>query len=668
MTISITKSSRIVSLAVGAGLVLAVAFGSFAAPAQALTQAEATAIIQVLGLTGSQAAIIQGLVTTGGTGSTSCSFTGSLTIGATGAQVTCLQQELIAMGFSIPAGATGYFGTQTQAAVAAWQTSKGVTPPAGYFGPISQAAWGMGGTPGTPGTPSTPSGLSGGAGSIADADFISNLNNEDVGEDQNDVEVAGLEIEADDGSDIELTAVTLDFDRSSAGTGSSDDLEDYATEVTVWFDGDMVASVDADDFDDDNDFSRTISLDSGAIVRAGDTGDLVVAVSGIGNLDSDDADETWNVQFEGLRFRDAQGATITDSSTGDIDSTSDNDTTTDTYEREFTFATFATANDVELTVSEASDNPETQSIEAEDGDEVVLAVGTLEAEGSDIEIKELTATTTAAGTGSSDDIASQFILRIDGEEVDTINSTACVTAADCDGTGTTAVYVFDDVDYTVNEGDEVEFEIVAELNAISATFVAGDSLTADVDSAFIVAEDESGEDLSASELSGTLNGDAQTFYEDGISVVFASETASAPADADLDHTGSYTLRFDVTAFGADAYILDTTGTTTDVSGVEWSVSGGTFAPSGDEAGSTLTCSGCDDDTNTFIVRQGETEEFTLTVQLNNTGGTADFYGVQLDRVHFNDEDSAAIGDFTDVDSASGLPDDIETREIHLETA
>ncbi|PJA94334.1 hypothetical protein CO131_01945, partial [Candidatus Kaiserbacteria bacterium CG_4_9_14_3_um_filter_50_16] len=54
-------------------------------------------------------------------GTSSCSFSRSLTIGSTGADVTCLQNALIAGGFSIPAGATGYFGTQTRAAVASWQ-------------------------------------------------------------------------------------------------------------------------------------------------------------------------------------------------------------------------------------------------------------------------------------------------------------------------------------------------------------------------------------------------------------------------------------------------------------------------------------------------------------------------------------------------------------------
>jgi hypothetical protein len=68
-----------------------------------------------------------------------------MTIGATGADVTCLQQALIAGGFAIPAGATGYFGNKTKTAVIAWQKSAGVAPTSGYFGPISRAHWNLGG-------------------------------------------------------------------------------------------------------------------------------------------------------------------------------------------------------------------------------------------------------------------------------------------------------------------------------------------------------------------------------------------------------------------------------------------------------------------------------------------------------------------------------------------
>ncbi len=88
------------------------------------------ALVFVFGLTGINKA-----------SAATCVFTGSLTIGASGAEVTCLQEYLISAGYSIPAGATGYFGTQTQMAVAAWQTAHNVAPAAGYFGPLSQATY-----------------------------------------------------------------------------------------------------------------------------------------------------------------------------------------------------------------------------------------------------------------------------------------------------------------------------------------------------------------------------------------------------------------------------------------------------------------------------------------------------------------------------------------------
>lgn len=66
-------------------------------------------------------------------------FKRDLAVGASGADVTSLQKYLIKQGFSIPAGATGYFGAQTKSAVAEWQKYHGITPSIGYFGPKSRA-------------------------------------------------------------------------------------------------------------------------------------------------------------------------------------------------------------------------------------------------------------------------------------------------------------------------------------------------------------------------------------------------------------------------------------------------------------------------------------------------------------------------------------------------
>ncbi len=68
------------------------------------------------------------------------SFYRDLTVGSEGADVTALQEYLIARGFlTMPAGvAKGYFGELTRSAVARWQSSVGLTPAAGYFGQKSR--------------------------------------------------------------------------------------------------------------------------------------------------------------------------------------------------------------------------------------------------------------------------------------------------------------------------------------------------------------------------------------------------------------------------------------------------------------------------------------------------------------------------------------------------
>lgn len=54
--------------------------------------------------------------------------------GQTSSDVTALQNFLIGQGYAIPAGATGYFGAQTQTALQNWQTSVGITSSTPGFG------------------------------------------------------------------------------------------------------------------------------------------------------------------------------------------------------------------------------------------------------------------------------------------------------------------------------------------------------------------------------------------------------------------------------------------------------------------------------------------------------------------------------------------------------
>ncbi|HVX90366.1 MAG TPA: peptidoglycan-binding protein [Candidatus Paceibacterota bacterium] len=101
-------------------------------------------------------AILNGSTYTESTGAPSnlpASFTRDLDAGTSGSDVTALQRWLIAQGYTIPAGATGYYGSQTKAAVAAYQAAHGITPPAGRFGPATRASISLGMAAGTTAPP-----------------------------------------------------------------------------------------------------------------------------------------------------------------------------------------------------------------------------------------------------------------------------------------------------------------------------------------------------------------------------------------------------------------------------------------------------------------------------------------------------------------------------------
>ena len=76
--------------------------------------------------------------------SANAALTRNLSVGSTGADVAELQTFLISKGFSIPAissgvAVPGYFGSQTKAAVMAYQAANGI-PSTGFFGPLTMAS------------------------------------------------------------------------------------------------------------------------------------------------------------------------------------------------------------------------------------------------------------------------------------------------------------------------------------------------------------------------------------------------------------------------------------------------------------------------------------------------------------------------------------------------
>ena len=587
-------------------------------------------------------------------GSCDYTFTVPMGMGSTGADVKNLQQFLnmdaetrvSASGVGSAGQESMYYGALTAAAVSKFQTkyrSEVLTPlglvnATGYFGNSSitkaNAICAEDGNDDNDSTGSGSSALEGGAGSIDDVDYITSLNNEEVGEDEEDVEVAGIEIEAD-GSDIEIRAVNLNF--SDVGsTNNDDDLDEYADEISVWFNGEEVARLDADKFEDDDSYTKTVSLDRGAIVREGDTGELVVAVSGISNLDNASAGDSWSVEFESVRFLDAQGATITDSTTGDIN---------DGSGRTFTFETFATAADTELKIREDDDDVnDAQTVQIDTNDEtedVALLSFTIEVEGdSDVVIEDLPVFLTASGFNIDDGISAVKLV-MDGDEVDSNNVSSL--------TGTTGTTTFTNIDLDLEAGETYEFLVTVDINsATAASFASGDSIMAEIRSAerdSLDAEDESGETIVVGDKSGTALGEAHTLATEGVMISEGASDSTDTKDTNGDTAGGeqglFTINFEVTAFEDTIYIptgaTSATGTVTAASGVSYAVenSDGDQVEIGAAAASSTAAvsSSADKSGNYFVVEDGQTETFTLNVTF--TPMTDGYYRGQLDGVNFN---------------------------------
>lgn len=602
---SFTKRSAVlfVALALVAGTAL---------PAKAATIDQLQ--LQIASLMAQIAALQAGTQT-----SAQATFTRDLTIGAQGADVTQLQNWLISRGHAIPAGATGYFGAQTAAALAAYQRANGITPAVGYFGPVTRAKVNatIVTTPTTPTTPGTGNVLRGGAGSIDSFKLLSGLNNEEVGEDEEDVEVAGLEVEVDDGSDIRFTSVRLTFDEGTANR----DFKRYASEVSIMLDGNEIARVDADEFTKRNNWSKNISVDSDAIIRAGKTGELTVAVSAISNLDSADEGETWTVDFAQVRFMDADGASITEDP--------------GTAARTFSFEAFAKAANVGLRITEGDEDVNDSRVIIVDANkrtenEDVLSFN-VEVEGdSDIELSSLPIAFTVTGADFLDDMASSVTLSVDGDEVASENVRADNNTV-----------VFDDLDLTLEAGETYEFTVSVDFLALSSTLDEGDTIEAafgetQTNSNDFDAEDESGEELGDNDIKGSVIGGAHAVYENGIDVTFVSasqEVTSVGDDAGEADQGTYRIVFDVTARGEDMRI-DRSCAENQVNvagqGVEYTIS--------EADKNTTVCllssssSDSEDTANTFEVDENRTRRFTLTVVAT---ATADHFAqVSLDSINW----------------------------------
>ena len=156
-SITHSVSGRIAAGAVGVAMAIALIGAAAPVSAAALTSAQVSAIISLLQSFGADAATIANVqasltggtpVNTGGTGGACPVLSRDLQLGSSGSDVKSLQQylnssattQVASAGAGSPGNESTYFGSLTKAAVMKFQSANGVSPVAGYVGPITRAA------------------------------------------------------------------------------------------------------------------------------------------------------------------------------------------------------------------------------------------------------------------------------------------------------------------------------------------------------------------------------------------------------------------------------------------------------------------------------------------------------------------------------------------------
>ena len=442
------------------------------------------------------------------------------------------------------------------------------------------------------------SNLDGTTGSITVND-LSDYNNEEVGEGESEVPIMAFEVEADNDSDVAVTSIKVEFNENGAG---SMDLEDYASEVTIMLDGDVVGSADVNDFTEtstNGTWTKTISLDCAAI-SADSTGEFTIAVDGNNVIDSNDQDEPWIVNALNVRFEDGDGVVSTEDVSGDG------------LEKTFTWTSFASASDIELKASltdSADAINDAHVIDIDDTndtkDEEILAF-TLENKGDvDITVNDIPVVITTTGETDESVLLLKATLWQDGDEI----------ASDSVVAG--GAVLFENLDLAIDAGDSVDFTVAVDIQDTAGAADNGDTVQATLTVGSIDADDSEGDALAGGDLTGTAIGGTHGVYDAGMRAEYVSSTAVATPSgvATVDDTGTFKIVFDVTAFDTDIFIdaspiADETGIIAAGAAGYQNIDANTTSV----AAGVIECVTCEATANTTLrVVQGTTETFTVTI-------------------------------------------------------
>lgn len=651
-----------------ATVAVAMALSAFAAPAQAQTTEELQAMIndllaQVAGLQGQL-----GGGTAAAAGVCPYTWTRDLSSGATGMDVMKLQQFLnadpdtrVAVSGAGSAGMeTEYYGPATGAAVAKFQTKyrADILSPLGlvnatmYFGAGSRAK---------------ANALCVAAPVVDDMDDEDmddeDMDDEDMDDEDEDFELGGAanldDFETDDASDDEIAEgdedapiaeFTVQFENGDAeldrltvqiladGETDTSNIEpwDVFETLSLWVDGDKVAEKDADDEDDwlDEDDGTFRFTGLGLIGMEDEDLEIILAATVNDGLETSPAEiGNWFVEAQSIRFFDADGVSDDDSSTGDLGGSGQAE-----------FEIQEEGDEDELIVRSNTNDPDATTLQLEDdqtSDWMTIFIFDLDTEDSenDIQVEGLQVDVDATEDGTTPTTTALLIddarLVVDGEEYDDVTITH----------GTTGTFVFDldDEDFFIDAGDRVSVEFQVEFEALTA-LLEGATVEASTDSGTGL-DAEGADNLTGSQLEGSATGEEHTLRTEG--AVLSPDSTDEDLKVNDDQTaaddeGVFKVVFDVTAFETDIFVNKSaaSGTTMGTAGANFLIedtNGDAVTDAATTSVASLT-STADTEGTRWIVEEGETETFTLTVEYDPS--VAGFYQLQLYSFNFNDTNAA----------------------------
>ncbi|HEV7702142.1 MAG TPA: peptidoglycan-binding domain-containing protein [Candidatus Paceibacterota bacterium] len=593
----------------------------------------------------------------------------------TGAKLTEATVAVITIPGGFPAGCTsnnGFSTTTGMSCAVSTTLPAGCTSTSG-FSPTTGMSCGSGTSGGT---------LSGGETDVSNVS-IDDADDDTITENASKAPVADIQFDVDD-ADAQLVRADVVFQIKSGETGE-DKPWDAFDKVYLMDGSTVLASMDASDSDNWDDAADITGGDTGSdaqrirfnginkIYKEGsNNNELWVAVDVASSVDGSDTGNDWLVEVddEGLRFTD--GASI------------DTFVDTDTASESAGFAIETSGGNSDITITKDSSSPDAQNLEVKESSSTTATVAVFkikaDEDGGDIKIDDFPislAVTNSVATVSNDhvnDVVDDVMIVVDGHTY---------SADESPVTNTPQTFHFSDIeddDVVVNAGDTMTVTVKVKFKSQSSGPVNYDNGATVIATSAVDDSDfedaDTGDDVATQTLA-TPSGETMTLFSSGVAISNFDSSFDTTSDGGLISKQTFTIDFDVTAFGDTFYIpkpvaRETSATALaalldDSAGLAFTVenSAGVIQNAGTiaSANSSLTSSADTDFAGFFTVNEGDTETFHVTVELNDTGSTAGFYHVQLTELMYDLDNSNGSNEAVSTFSPA---QDYETQDVKVD--